>query len=101
MRRMVCCLYFKAYRLFVKPCSNGDLTEKRNLSIGEEKFLDIDPGVFDNEMVKLADGDVTKGTYTGTQAALTHAYARIERRLEFLVSHFFLKLAFPNATEAY
>lgn len=56
--------------------------EKRNLSIGEEKFLDIDPGVFDNEMVKLADGDVTKGTYTGTQAALTHAYARIERSYE-------------------
>lgn len=65
MRRMVCCFYFKVYWLFVKFCFNGDLIEKWNFSIGEEKFLDIDLGVFDNEMVKFVDGDVIKGIYMG------------------------------------
>lgn len=65
--------------------------------IKDVPFVDIDPGVFDTELVKLklyakpnpehlekppvlGGGNITKGTYSGTQAALTHAYSRIERR---------------------
>ncbi|KAK3936639.1 putative lipoxygenase, partial [Diplogelasinospora grovesii] len=55
----------------------------------------FDPGIFDNELVKLKlyptldkkdgtvvkepEGNITKGTYMGTQVALTQAYARIEQ----------------------
>ncbi|KAK4171830.1 putative lipoxygenase [Triangularia setosa] len=77
----------------------GEKNEKLKLGVGNEPLVDIDPGVFDNELIKLGiyskmdpdnreadpvyqDGDVTKGTYTGTQAALIHAYGRIERSYE-------------------
>lgn len=53
----------------------------------------FDPGVFDNELLKLKlyatvdkdgevkepEGNITKGTYLGTQVALTQAYAKIEQ----------------------
>ena len=53
----------------------------------------FDPGVFDNELIKLKlfatvdddgvvnepEGNVTKGTYVGTQVALTQAYQKIEQ----------------------
>ncbi|KAM7202572.1 putative lipoxygenase [Naviculisporaceae sp. PSN 640] len=51
-----------------------------------------DPGVFDNELLKLKlyatvkdgkvkepEGNITKGTYLGTQVALTQAYSKIEQ----------------------
>ena len=66
-------------------------------TIDKETFVDIDPGVFDNELLRqkiyttidpdhpeneptYQKGDITTGTYAGTQAALTHLYRRIERR---------------------
>jgi len=67
-------------------------------SIRDETFSDIDPGVFNEELLKLgiytkynhanpskaeyAGGNIVTGTYTGTQAALTHLYDRIERTYE-------------------
>lgn len=68
-----------------------------NVSIKDISFHDIDPGVFNDELVKLriyakpnqqnlakkpklGGGNIEEGTYSGTQAALTHAYSRIERR---------------------
>ncbi|KAI5460561.1 lipoxygenase [Mariannaea sp. PMI_226] len=68
-------------------------------TIKDVSFVDIDPGVFNGELVKLGlyvmpnlkhlerdpttgNGNITKGTYAGTQAALTHAYSRIERSFE-------------------
>lgn len=65
--------------------------------ISEHPFSDIDPGVFDDELVRLGiyvkphpdglekkpiegHGNIIEGTYAGTQAAITHAYKRIERR---------------------
>lgn len=72
---------------------------KKDASIGlqDVPFSDIDPGVFNSELVKLkiyakpdqknlaqkpqlGGGNIEEGTYAGTQAALTHAYSRIERR---------------------
>lgn len=67
------------------------------VDINDVPFTDIDPGVFNGELVKLGlyvkpnakrleaeptpgNGNITEGTYSGTQAALTHAYGRIERR---------------------
>lgn len=68
-----------------------------SISVGDVPFADIDPGVFNSELVKLkiyakpdqknlaqkpelGGGNIEEGTYAGTQAALTHAYSRIERR---------------------
>lgn len=67
-------------------------------SIRDETFSDIDPGVFNEELLNLkiytkynyadpskaeyAGGNIVHGTYTGTQAALTHLYDRIERTYE-------------------
>lgn len=77
----------------------------------EEKFLSalpgaikdallpsFDPGVFNNELLNLniyrkldptdpaksedAGGNITRGTYAGTQVALTEVYSRIEQRYE-------------------
>ncbi|KAK4163830.1 putative lipoxygenase [Cladorrhinum sp. PSN259] len=59
--------------------------EKNKIGVADEPLHDIDPGVFDNELIKLRHmngGGVTKGTYTGTQAAVTHAFSRIERSYE-------------------
>lgn len=73
--------------------------EQLSIGVANEPFQDIDPGVFDNELInagiyfavdpenpekdpEYANGDIIKGTYTGTQAALTHAYSRIERSYE-------------------
>ncbi|KAF7557089.1 hypothetical protein G7Z17_g908 [Cylindrodendrum hubeiense] len=77
------------------------LEDKKGLNVGikDVAFTDIDPGVFNSELVKLklyvkpnADdpskkpkvggGNIEEGTYAGTQAALTHAYSRIERSYE-------------------
>ncbi|KAF4984881.1 hypothetical protein FZEAL_34 [Fusarium zealandicum] len=70
-----------------------------SISIQDVPFADIDPGVFNNELVRLkiyakpvannlskkpelGGGNIEEGTYAGTQAALTHAYGRIERSYE-------------------
>ncbi|KAH6990021.1 lipoxygenase [Ilyonectria destructans] len=70
-----------------------------NVDIKDVAFTDIDPGVFNSELVKLklyvkpiasdltkdpkdGGGNIEEGTYAGTQAALTHAYSRIERSYE-------------------
>ncbi|KAK1982084.1 lipoxygenase [Colletotrichum cereale] len=67
--------------------------------ISDHPFSDIDPGVFDGELVRLnifckpdpdgfekepirGGGNILEGTYIGTQAAVTHAYKRIERSFE-------------------
>ncbi|KAJ6442468.1 cutinase [Purpureocillium lavendulum] len=74
---------------------------KQDLSVNikDVPLADMDPGVFNSEAVKLklyakpnqtnleqppslANGNITKGTYSGTQAALTHSYNRIERSYE-------------------
>ncbi|KAI0134249.1 lipoxygenase [Xylariales sp. AK1849] len=56
--------------------------------IKDAPLQDFDPGVFNEELLNLkifpdgdeyAGGDIKKGTYAGTQAALTHIYSRIEQ----------------------
>ncbi|TDZ62083.1 putative linoleate 9S-lipoxygenase 3 [Colletotrichum trifolii] len=67
--------------------------------ISELSLLDFDPGVFDNELLRQniivkpdqenlekrtrrGKGNITEGTYDGTQAAITHTYKKIERSFE-------------------
>ncbi|KAK0612228.1 lipoxygenase [Immersiella caudata] len=68
---------------------------KLERDIADEPFVDIDPGVFDNELLRQKlyttagdsdemEGDIKVGTYAGTQAAITHLYHRIERTYESL-----------------
>ncbi|KAJ2893211.1 hypothetical protein MKZ38_008917 [Zalerion maritima] len=68
-------------------------------NVADVTFSDIDPGVFNAEFVSeglfvkpdpnnpgkepsYQGGNVTQGTYSGTQAALTHLYDRIEKAYE-------------------
>jgi len=86
------------YAILEQPSIEEKAT-KLERSIDDETFADIDPSVFDNELIRqklyaadpsvpqdatAVDDDIedniTKGTYTGTQAALTHVYRQIERR---------------------
>ncbi|KAK3356652.1 lipoxygenase [Lasiosphaeria hispida] len=86
------------YEILAQP-SVEDKQAKLGVGIENETFVDIDPGVFDNELIKLnlyttvdpdhpekeavyQDGNIVTGTYTGTQAALSHLYRRIERSYE-------------------
>ncbi|KAK4158767.1 linoleate 9S-lipoxygenase 1 [Cladorrhinum sp. PSN259] len=64
-------------------------------------LLSFDPGVFDNELLKLKlyatldpndpsqakepEGNIRQGTYRGTQVALTQAYSRIEQTFSALL----------------
>ncbi|KAF5123430.1 putative linoleate 9S-lipoxygenase 3 [Metarhizium anisopliae] len=84
--------------------------------IKDVPFVDIDPGVFDTELVKLklyakpnpehlekppvlGGGNITKGTYAGTQAALTHAYSRIERSYESYFDVMQVESTLPRYTD--
>lgn len=65
-------------------------------SVADVPLPSFDPGVFDNEMMKEQlyptldpddpsvvrepEGNITEGSYVGTQIALTQAYSRIEQR---------------------
>jgi hypothetical protein len=94
----------------VRPPQAGEVNVKAILQHDNEKeFLStlprrindaplpsFDPGVFNNELLNLniyhkvdpkdptkaqdAGGNITKGTYAGTQVALTELYSRIEQR---------------------
>jgi hypothetical protein len=77
------------------------LTEKKYFaqtapdSVGDVPLPSFDPGIFDNEMMKMKlyptldprdpsvvrepEGNIVEGTYLGTQVALTQAYSRIEQ----------------------
>ncbi|CVL02544.1 related to lipoxygenase 1 [Fusarium mangiferae] len=82
----------------LKHPSLDEKKKEASVSIRDAPFSDIDPGVFNSELVKLkiyakpqkdllakpeiGKGNIVKGTYIGTQAALTHAYGRIERSYE-------------------
>jgi hypothetical protein len=64
-------------------------------SVGDVPLPSFDPGIFDNELMKLKlypnidpqdpsivrepEGNIVEGTYMGTQVALTQAYSRIEQ----------------------
>jgi hypothetical protein len=64
-------------------------------SVADAPLPSFDPGVFDNELLKLKlysiidprspslarepEGNIVEGTYMGTQVALTEAYSRIEQ----------------------
>lgn len=64
-------------------------------SVADVPLPSFDPGVFDNEVIKEKlypiidpddpsnirepEGNITEGTYLGTQIALTQAYSRIEQ----------------------
>lgn len=64
-------------------------------SVKDAPLPSFDPGIFDNEMLKLKlypkidpgnpsligepEGNIREGTYMGTQVALTQAYSRIEQ----------------------
>ncbi|KAH6892615.1 lipoxygenase [Thelonectria olida] len=91
---------------------------RRELAIGikDVPFSDIDPGVFNGELVKLglyvkpnakhleqaptpAKGNITEGTYSGTQAALTHAYSRIERSYESYFDVLQVEPTLPRAAD--
>jgi hypothetical protein len=82
--------------VILKHPSLEEVKEKLKAGIENETFLDLDPGVFDGELVKLGiyskvdqdnpskeatyqNGNIKTGTYEGTQAAVTHLYRRIER----------------------
>lgn len=65
-------------------------------NIADAPLPSFDPGVLNNELLNLsiyqkldpddprktqdAGGNITKGTYSGTQVALTQLYSRIEQR---------------------
>jgi hypothetical protein len=65
-------------------------------SIKDQPLPSYDPGVLNNELLNLkifhkidpknllksrhAGGNITKGTYAGTQVAITQLYERIEQR---------------------
>ncbi|KAK7425890.1 hypothetical protein QQZ08_007604 [Neonectria magnoliae] len=83
----------------LKHPSVADRKKELDVGIRDMPFVDIDPGVFNGELVKLkiyakpnpdnlekrpqlGGGNIEEGTYSGTQAALTHAYSRIERSYE-------------------
>ncbi|KAF5658675.1 lipoxygenase 1 [Fusarium heterosporum] len=84
--------------VILKQPSLTDKKREASVAIRDVPFADIDPGVFNSELVKLkiyarpkpdlsakpelGNGDIKIGTYSGTQAALTHAYGRIERSYE-------------------
>lgn len=73
---------------------------KLPLKIGDATLPSYDCGVFNNELVDLklyskidpndptstvdAGGNITEGTYAGTQVALTQVYSQIEQRWVFL-----------------
>ena len=74
----------------------GFLAQAAPASVADVPLPSFDPGVFDNEMMKQKlyptldpdnpsvvrkpEGDITEGSYVGTQIALTQAYSRIEQR---------------------
>lgn len=81
----------------LKHPSIDERKAKLSAGIKDQTFLDIDPGVFDSELLKLRiyskldpkhpekppiyqHGNIVTGSYSGTQAAVTHLYNRIERR---------------------
>ncbi|CAM1502374.1 Fc.00g043580.m01.CDS01 [Cosmosporella sp. VM-42] len=83
----------------LKQPSLADRKQALKVGINDVPFSDIDPGVFNGELVKLkiyakpdtkhlekkpkfGGGNIEEGTYSGTQAAVTHAYSRIERSYE-------------------
>lgn len=72
---------------------------RKVVPVGEAPLQDFDPGVLTSELLNLniyekvdnaashgpknskyAGGNITEGTYAGTQAALTQIYGRIEQR---------------------
>ncbi|RKK66013.1 hypothetical protein BFJ69_g15784 [Fusarium oxysporum] len=86
------------------------------INIKDVPFVDIDPGVFNRELVKLklyvkpnprdleqppalGGGNITEGTYSGTQAALTHAYSRIERSYESYFDVMQIEPTLPRYTD--
>lgn len=82
--------------VILKHPSLDEKKKEAGIGIRDVPFVDIDPGVFNSELVNLkiyakphrnlstkpdlGNGDIKTGTYSGTQAALTHAFGRIERR---------------------
>ncbi|KAL6408082.1 lipoxygenase [Ilyonectria robusta] len=94
-----------------------DAREKElQISIRDVPFVDIDPGVFNRELVKLklyakpnpkhleqppalGGGNITEGTYSGTQAALIHAYSRIERSYESYFDVMQIEPTLPRYTD--
>ncbi|GAB1314788.1 Manganese lipoxygenase [Madurella fahalii] len=69
-------------------------------SVRDAPLPSFDPGIFDNELLKLRlyptidpqnpslvrapEGDIVEGSYMGTQVALTQAYSRIEQTFSSL-----------------
>ncbi|KAH6884010.1 lipoxygenase [Thelonectria olida] len=94
-----------------------DAREKElQIGIKDVPFADIDPGVFNRELVKLklyakpnpkhleqppalGGGNITEGTYSGTQAALTHAYSRIEQSYESYFDVMQIEPTLPRYTD--
>ncbi|KAH6953878.1 lipoxygenase [Ilyonectria sp. MPI-CAGE-AT-0026] len=94
-----------------------DAREKElQIGVKDVPFADIDPGVFNRQLVKLklyakpnpkhleqppalGGGNITKGTYCGTQAALTHAYSRIERSYESYFDVMQIEPTLPRYTD--
>lgn len=73
---------------------DDDAILKKLVDAADAPLEDFDPGVLTQELLNLgiyqktdadgrpqhAGGNITEGTYAGTQAAITQLYARIERR---------------------
>ncbi|KAL0933751.1 lipoxygenase 1 [Colletotrichum truncatum] len=84
--------------IFKQP-SLEERKKRLRARITELSLVDFDPGVFDNELLRQGivtrldqqnlekkarrgKGNISSGTYDGTQAAVTHAYKKIERSFE-------------------
>ena len=77
------------------PSEKEFLAQVAPKAIGDAPLPSFDPGVFNNELLKLKlyptldpknplkvlepQGNIVEGTYIGTQLALTQAYSRIEQ----------------------
>jgi len=82
------------------PSEKEFLAQIAPKAIGDAPFPSFDPGVFNNELLKLKlyptldpknplkvlepQGNIIEGTYIGTQLALTQAYSRIEQTFSSL-----------------
>ncbi|KAJ4197110.1 hypothetical protein NW759_016353 [Fusarium solani] len=100
----------------LKHPSLGAREKELQINIKDMPFIDIDPGVFNRELMKLklyakpnprhlkqppalGRGNITEGTYSRTQAALTHAYSRIERSYESYFDIMQIKPTLPRYTD--
>ncbi|KAK4153034.1 lipoxygenase [Chaetomidium leptoderma] len=94
------------------PSEKSYLAQTAPECVGDVPLPSFDPGVFDNEIMKLKlyptvdpqdpsiirepEGNIVEGTYMGTQVALTQAYSRIEQTFASLYDVFGIEATLPR-----